>query len=335
MLTRTYGTAQELRKTAARESEQRALSTTQETPCFFIVGAPCCGTTAMSRYLRQHPNICFSTPKETHFFLSPSSGRPVQEIGAEFFESYFPPRKTEQWMLGEGSASYFYAPDAIHRILEVFPRAKFVAMVRNPVDMIPAYHGRVVFLRQETETNFARAWAMQANRERGQLVPRSCRDPRVLQYAEIGQLGKHLLRLFEAAGRERCHVVVFDDLIERPLETYRSILDFIGVPYDGRTEFPNEKGQRVYRSAALQSLCTGTFLMPAASSLNGRFINPEKLRRWIRPLRRRLGKLNSTRVEREVLKPEVKSMLAEAFRDDIALLGRTLGRDFSHWAGPD
>ena len=35
----------------------------------FIVGAPRCGTTAMSEYLREHPDVCFSTPKETHYFL--------------------------------------------------------------------------------------------------------------------------------------------------------------------------------------------------------------------------------------------------------------------------
>jgi hypothetical protein len=31
---------------------------------FFIVGAPKCGSTAMSEYLRTHPDICFSQPKE-------------------------------------------------------------------------------------------------------------------------------------------------------------------------------------------------------------------------------------------------------------------------------
>ena len=37
-------------------------------PGFFIVGAPRCGTTAMSTYLSGHPEVCFSVPKENHFF---------------------------------------------------------------------------------------------------------------------------------------------------------------------------------------------------------------------------------------------------------------------------
>jgi hypothetical protein len=33
-------------------------------PNFFIVGAPKCGTTALSEYLRSHPDVFFSSPKE-------------------------------------------------------------------------------------------------------------------------------------------------------------------------------------------------------------------------------------------------------------------------------
>jgi hypothetical protein len=38
-------------------------------PSFFIVGAPRCGTTALSKALGGHPRIAFSKPKETHFLL--------------------------------------------------------------------------------------------------------------------------------------------------------------------------------------------------------------------------------------------------------------------------
>ncbi|MGB3639413.1 MAG: sulfotransferase [Rivularia sp. (in: cyanobacteria)] len=39
-------------------------------PNFFIVGAPRCGTTALSEYLRSHPNIYVSQPKEPHYFAA-------------------------------------------------------------------------------------------------------------------------------------------------------------------------------------------------------------------------------------------------------------------------
>ena len=39
-------------------------------PNFFIVGAPKCGTTALSEYLREHPQVFMSRPKEPHHFAT-------------------------------------------------------------------------------------------------------------------------------------------------------------------------------------------------------------------------------------------------------------------------
>ena len=72
-----------------------------------------------------------------------------------------------------------------------------------------------------------------------------------------------------------------------------------------------------------------------ASRRDDRFADPAKLRQWLRPFRRRLRKLNSLRIERETLAPPIRATLANSFRDDIDLPGRTLGRDLSHWVGRD
>ena len=37
-------------------------------PNFVILGAPKCGTTALSEYLRDHPQVFVSRPKEPHYF---------------------------------------------------------------------------------------------------------------------------------------------------------------------------------------------------------------------------------------------------------------------------
>ena len=47
-------------------SHRRALDETSRWS--FIVGAPRCGTTSLSRYLKDHPEVCFSRVKEPHFF---------------------------------------------------------------------------------------------------------------------------------------------------------------------------------------------------------------------------------------------------------------------------
>ena len=37
-------------------------------PNFFLIGAPKCGTTALSEYLRTHPSVFVTEPKEPNFF---------------------------------------------------------------------------------------------------------------------------------------------------------------------------------------------------------------------------------------------------------------------------
>ena len=44
-------------------------------PNFFIVGAPKCGTTSLDEYLRQHPNVFISRPKEPHYFSTDLNNR--------------------------------------------------------------------------------------------------------------------------------------------------------------------------------------------------------------------------------------------------------------------
>ena len=69
---------------------------------------------------------------------------------------------------------------------------------------------------------------MQDGRARGENIPPLCRDPRMLQYGEVGQFSMHLQRVFDIVGRDRCLVLLFEDLLNAPRETYLNLLDFDG-----------------------------------------------------------------------------------------------------------
>ena len=56
------------------------------------------------------------------------------------------------------------------------------------------------------------AWDLQEARAAGRQVPRSCYDPRMLQYGEIGSLGRATATLFDSVGRENCLAIVYDDI---------------------------------------------------------------------------------------------------------------------------
>jgi hypothetical protein len=189
---------------------------------FFLVGGPRCGTTFLSKVLARHPEVCFSKPKETFYFLRDPAGRSTEAIRREFLTRYFGHLTPAHRILGEGSPMHLYATELIERLLAFDPETRFIASVRSPLQMAPSYHGRLLYTLDEDVKDFEEAWSLQEARARGERIPRRCRDPRLLLYQEACSLGHQVENLFKVAGRERCHVVVFDDLSREPERVYRS-----------------------------------------------------------------------------------------------------------------
>ena len=116
--------------------------------------------------------------------------------------------------------------------------------------MVPSLHQRLFYNGDETERQFDRAWSLVPERREGRAIPRSCIDPRFLDYWEAGQLGKHLERFIATVGADRCHVSIFDDFKRDPGREYRRALEFLELPDDGRSE-ASSTGMRRRRIAAL------------------------------------------------------------------------------------
>ena len=75
-----------------------------------IVGAPRTGTTSLAKFLRGHPQICFSKVKEPHFFsqwdLTDAPDDELrQAVTEEYLARYFPHLNGSQPLLMEGSVT--------------------------------------------------------------------------------------------------------------------------------------------------------------------------------------------------------------------------------------
>jgi hypothetical protein len=301
-------------------------------PDFFVVGAPRCGTTSLCRFFDKNPQICFSRPKEPHYFAQLRSMPSPDELQRDYIERYFGHRHGAHRAVGEGSVSYLYAPEAIERIRHFNPEARFIVMVRNPMSMLPSYHLKMRFLLQEDQEDFSSAWRLQEARARGDNLPAHCLEPRTLMYGEVARYGAHIERLFAIAGRERTHVVVFDDFVADQPATYRRALEFLRVDDDGRTVFKRRYESRIYRYRWLQEL----FFLPVArgaridtgrrAARKDKQAGPNKPS-WIK----RLADWNTVSASPRPLTPEMRAVVADGLRADNALLSRLLQRDLSFW----
>jgi hypothetical protein len=295
---------------------------------FFLVGAPRCGTTSLAVALAQHPRVCFSEPKEPHFFMRVFEDFDLERSRMEYMKAFFRADQLSRDWLGEGSPSYLYAPQAIRIIERMFPGARFLVMVRNPLEMIPSYHARLLFTMDEDVVDFEVAWRLQSQRANGRFIPSRCRDPRMLQYAEIGRVGARLADLFDLVGRDRVKTIVLDDFALAPLAVYWEVLDFLELEHDDRTEVVRMNGTKSFRSHVIQRL----LMRPpkVAQRLVPRTVGPSQPGVAGRLLKR-LRKVNIVRTHWHPISASMRQELVECIRGDVDLLGRLLNRDLRHW----
>lgn len=113
-------------------------------PDFIILGVQRAGTTSLYEYLIAHPDVGAASKKEVHFFDRHYTG------GIAWYRAHFPPlgeqRRFERqngrrYITGEASPYYLFHPDVPARIRRVVPEAKFLVLLRNPIDRaLSHYH---------------------------------------------------------------------------------------------------------------------------------------------------------------------------------------------------
>jgi len=312
----------------------------------FIVGAPRCGTTTLASFLQQHPGVCFSAVKEPHFFSNDqvaalSGDELLKAVDEEYWERFYGHCKGRPELYAEGSVTYLYVPERMAPILKLWPKAKFVIALRDPLSMLPSLHARLLVTGDETIRDFPTAWAKIGDRARGKSVPKRAIDPRWLRYDWAGMLGHNVERFLAAVGRERCHIVLFDDLVADPEGTYRRMCQFLDIEPWAATDFGAQRVNKAIRIGWLQRLLKRPPKAIRSALAGEKFHQREKkvgssegrFLAAVFRVRKRLLEWNKVPARREPLDTGVRQQIIERLRDDVVLLSRVIGRDLSHWLG--
>lgn len=290
-------------------------------PNFFLIGAPKCGTTALSEYLSLHPSVLFSRPKEPKYFHTDFSSAHRHALTLDEYLQCFDQVKMKTCpAVGEGTVWYLYSEVAISNILDFNPSAKFIAMVRNPIELAHSLHAQLLYGGDEDVESFEVAWRLQEKRTQGERLPGFCRDSKSLQYGAVAKLGEQLERLYDQVSADRVLVIVFDDFKLDTAAAYRQAVEFLELPPNDLRDFPivNPNRELRYPRAAV--------VMYLLSSLKRAVGIRRSFGVW-----RMLSPLISRRRARRDLPPELKREMAEFFRDDVEKLSTVLRRDLTGW----
>ncbi|MEP7158164.1 MAG: sulfotransferase [Chloroflexota bacterium] len=293
-------------------------------PDLFIVGTMKAGTTALYEYLRAHPQVFMCIPKEPLYFgrdLNPRFRRMTEAEYLDLFKAARPDQRA-----GEATPLYLSSTSAAQEIAAFAPDARIIIMLRNPVDVMHAQHGQVLFNESEDITDFASALAAEPERKRGERIPPSATRAEALHYRELVDFVPQVRRFLAAFDRSQVHFVVFDDFVADAAAEYRRVLEFIGVDPDVKVAFTVHNPSQAARSRLVQRL-----LFSPPRPLRWFYGRMRRLpfAHWVRD---RIQRANSRRAERRRIDPELRAALTVEFAPKVAELGELIGRDLSAWS---
>ena len=263
-----------------------------------------------------------SRPKEPQFFAEDILQHQRNITDIENYLRCFKDR-VEPREVGEASTCYLASPSAAARIKAFSSQAKIIVMLRNPVDVMYSLHSERRFSNMEQIGDFgaavdslaARTWA--AGRFRGQPVIRP-------SYREIVYFSEQVRRYINLFGRDRVHVVLYDDLIDSAGEVYRGMLGFLGLDEDRRDGFAVVNNNKRARSLALHRWAGD----PGPTVRKITRVLPTPVRKFIA---KTADRLNTVEESRPPMNPGLRKRLLKEFEQDIQSLSVLLNRNLSLW----
>lgn len=287
-------------------------------PDFFIIGAPKSGTTALGKYLSEHPQVLFSKPKEPHFFNDDLSYRDITTMD-EYLRCFEHGRGDEK-AVGEGSTLYLFSQTAVPNITRAYPEAKFIVMLRNPIDAAQSAHWQAMISVGENIRDFRDAWKAQYERQKGDRIPKANRVREALQYGELFRYAGQLERLFDTVSREQVLILLYDDFKRETAKSYARVLQFLDLDQIELDAYPVVNQSKRPRSLLVTRLIGQSARLKKKLGISRSFGVLNTARGW-----------NTARMERPELPVDFRSELRSYFRDDIDRTAVLIGRDLSGW----
>lgn len=256
-----------------------------------------------------------SRPKEPGYFNTDQPKRLVRSLSS--YERLFESAPIDTLIMGEASTGYLSSSCAVENILAYNPNSRFLVCLRNPIDMVPSLHAEYLKSGRLRKRSLEATWREQRSN------PASIKNISD-DYARVCMLGNQVERLTRQVPRHRIHFVWLDDIKHNPAAQYTAILAFLGMPPDGRGEFPVANSRRVPISSTISS----------ATRLGTRLSYRLGLAPYLRPVGKYVRAITTrepSASETIILSPSLRSEMVTFFAEDIRKLSRIMERDLNHW----
>jgi len=275
------------------------------------------GTTHLSELLADHPDIFMSFPKEPCHFVD---GDALKRVWWYMWQQGYW-RSEERYLrlfaqagkarvIAEASTVYAHAPicsGVPRRILEFSPDARFIYVIRDPIERTISHYWHRV-----------RWW-----REHRPLLDALRKDP---QYTDVSHYARQLEEYLRYVGRDRIHVLTYEALLADSARELSRIFAWLGVNPSFRPPrigTPANERPEVIEQVRGFGLLDRLRYSPAYA----------RIARYIPPALRKVGKQLAVRPVRpeDVPTAEAASYLRLRQQRETLDLSALLRRDFAEW----
>lgn len=280
----------------------------------FIGGVQKSGTTSLHYFLSKHPDIFIpQIPEELHFFDIDEN----YAKGLDWYRAFF-----SQWqgepIVGQTSPLYIYQPEVPARIKNFNPDAKFIFILRNPIDRAYSHYWNSVRFGYET-LSFEEALAQETVR-----INKNSRFRRHYSYVDRGRYTKQLLRYYELFPRENILVLLFDQLKKSYIDIGDLCGQFLDIDPD---KFVYSEEQKSVRNKA--KIPRFIFLQRLISKQYEKLSRHEQFN--IPLAVQVIEKINYKDIKYIPMKEETKLKLLAEFKNEIINLQELLDLDLKSW----
>jgi hypothetical protein len=213
----------------------QAVDSARRLPDFFIVGHGKCGTTALHQMLVRHPQIHMPVKEPRYFapdrrtrYWRPASSMRNHPTTLDGYLALFAGARPHQ-RIGEATPTYLRSTLAAANIAAAQPRARIIAILREPASLLRSVHLQAVRNYDETEKDFRKAIALEDSRREGKNIPRLSQFPQVLMYSELIRYVEQLRRYHAVFPPEQVLVLIYDDFRADNEGSVRQVLRFLDV----------------------------------------------------------------------------------------------------------
>ena len=188
---------------------------------FMVCGAQKAGTSALDKYLRQHPDLFLPKCKELHFF--DNEGEDWKNPNFDQLHKYFEGANKSQ-KCGEATPITMYWEQAPERIWKYNPDMKMIVLLRDPVAR--AYsHWAMEYNRNAEKLCFQDAVDLEDQRAKRCLPEQD----RVHSYIDRGFYCGQIRRLWRFFGKKNVLILQQQWLIDDLCKCLNRIYEHIGV----------------------------------------------------------------------------------------------------------